>query len=216
MASKTLHLHGYFIGILGWIMACRTIRMPQWKMTSFIGSNILTPEMVWEGIWVNCIYQATGYIQCKTHESQLALPPDIQLARALMCMPIVPGIAAIIILSVGMKCVKCAREDERFKTKITVVGGTFFILVGLCVLIPVSWTANSIILDFSNPQIPIFLKRELGNALFLGWAATCILVIGGVLLCCSWSERKEYKNIKEVTSKVKPCVGVSPQLESLP
>ncbi|XP_041068187.1 claudin-4-like [Carcharodon carcharias] len=204
MASKTLNLHGYFIGILGLVMACGTIRMPQWKMTSFIGNNILTPEMVWKGIWMNCIYQATGYIQCKTHESQLVLPPDIQLARALMCMPIVSGFAAIIILSVGMKCVKCARED--------VVGGTFFIFAGLCVLIPVSWTAKSIILDFYNPQIPIFLKRELGNALFLGWAAACILIIGGVLLCCSCECRicNFILPVDEVSSIIRSLLGSWP------
>uniref|UniRef100_UPI00398E4F41 claudin-4-like n=1 Tax=Pristiophorus japonicus TaxID=55135 RepID=UPI00398E4F41 len=163
MASTALQLLGYFIGILGWIMACGTIGMPQWKVTPFIGNNIVTSEMVWEGIWMNCIYQATGYVQCKKYESQLALPPNIQLARALMCMAIVSGISAIIVSSVGMKCTK------------------------------LSWTANSIIVDFYNPLVPVFLKRELGNALFLGWGAACILVIGGGLLCCSWPERKDYR-----------------------
>ncbi|XP_067867152.1 claudin-4-like [Heterodontus francisci] len=193
MASTALQLLGFFIGIVGWIMACGTIGMPQWKVTPFIGNTIVTSEMVWEGIWMNCIYQGTGYIQCKMYESQLALPPDIQLARALMCMSIVSGISAITLSSVGMKCTKCSWEDERFQAKITVIGGIFFTLAGLCVLIPVSWTANSIIVDFYNPQVPVFLKRELGNALFLGWGAACILVIGGGLLCCSWPQRKEYR-----------------------
>lgn len=51
----------------------------------------------------------------------------------------------------------------------------------------VCWTANVIILDFHNPLLEETQKREFGNSLYFGWAASCLLLLGGALLSCSCS-----------------------------
>ena len=45
--------------------------------------------------------------------------------------------------------------------------------------------------DFYNPNVPAMHKRELGQAIYLGWAAAVILVISGAVLCstCPLMER---------------------------
>ncbi|KAK7899244.1 hypothetical protein WMY93_020097 [Mugilogobius chulae] len=80
-------------------------------------------EIKWEGIWMNCVYQTTGHMQCKTYDSMLALPPDIQAARALMCIAIFMGWLSCTVSCCGMKCTTCAGDDRRAKAGIALSGG---------------------------------------------------------------------------------------------
>lgn len=186
MGSTGVEFLGFLIGIIGWICACAVTGMPQWKITPFIGITILNTEVTWEGIWMTCVYQQTsGRLVCDSYDSVLDLTGDMQLARAFMCLAISSGLVAIMVATVGMKCTYGAGNDRRAKGYIVTVGGSFFILAGLCVLVPVSWVAHNIIRDFYNPLLPESLKWELGDALYVGWSASCFLGIGGAFLCCS-------------------------------
>ena len=84
----------------------------------------------------------------------------------------------------GMYYTNCIRT-EYVKARVVNAGGVIFIISGLFVLVPLCWMANNIISDFYNPQVPASKKREIGAALYIGWAATALLLIGGALLCCS-------------------------------
>ncbi|KAB0394258.1 hypothetical protein E2I00_007172 [Balaenoptera physalus] len=76
-------------------------------------------------------------------------------------------------------------QDDTAKAKITIVAGVLFLLAALLTLVPVSWSANTIIRDFYNPLVPDAQKREMGSALYAGWAAAALQLLGGALLCCS-------------------------------
>uniref|UniRef100_A0A6Q2WWH3 Claudin n=1 Tax=Esox lucius TaxID=8010 RepID=A0A6Q2WWH3_ESOLU len=171
MVNSVVQLLSFIFAVTGWVMAITVTVLPQWKVSAFIGSNILTSEISWEGIWMTCIYQTTGHMQCKTYDSMLALPPDLQAARALMCVSIFLGWLSCTVSCCGMKCTTCAGEDRQTKASIALSGGVLFILTGLCVLVPVSWTANTVVMNFYNPNVPIMHKRELGQAIYLGWAS---------------------------------------------
>ncbi|XP_064836578.1 claudin-9-like [Oncorhynchus masou masou] len=182
MVNTGMQLISFTCAVTGWVMAIAVTALPQWKVSAFIGSNILTSEIKWEGIWMSCIYQTTGHMQCKTYDSMLALPPDLQAARALMCVAIFLGWLSCTVSCCGMKCTTCAGDDRRAKAGIALSGGVLFILTGLCVLVPVSWTANTVVQDFYNPNVPVMYKRELGQAIYLGWASAVILIISGAVL----------------------------------
>lgn len=182
MVNTGMQLISFTCAVTGWVMAIAVTALPQWKVSAFIGSNILTSEIKWEGIWMSCIYQTTGHMQCKTYDSMLALPPDLQAARALMCVAIFLGWLSCTVSCCGMKCTTCAGDDRRAKAGIALSGGVLFILTGLCVLVPVSWTANTVVQDFYNPKVPVMYKRELGQAIYLGWASAVILMISGAVL----------------------------------
>ncbi|XP_067863154.1 claudin-4-like [Heptranchias perlo] len=193
MASTALEFLGFLIGVIGWMCVCAVTGMPQWKITPFIGSTILNTEITWEGIWMTCVYQQTvGRMVCDIYDSVLDLSGDVQMARAFMCLAISSGLLAIMVSTVGMKCTYCCGDDRRVKGYVAAVGGTFFLLAGLCVLVPVSWVAHNIITDFYNPLVPESLKRELGDALYVGWSACCFLSIGGGVLCCSCPTDSDY------------------------
>ncbi|XP_058853526.1 claudin-4-like [Acipenser ruthenus] len=217
MASTGLQLIGFTGAVTGWVVGIAATALPQWKVTAFIGNNILTSEVIWEGIWMNCIYQTTGHMQCKTYDSMLALPADIQAARALMCFAIFLGMLSILLTCCGLKCTTCARDDQYTKTSIALTGGILFIATGLCILIPVSWTAHTIISDFYNPLVPTAHKKELGQAIYLGWAAAVVLILGGALLSsnCPQSERDYRRGYgrnlmsNRATSPPKPASGGS-------
>lgn len=188
MANACIQVVGFITAVVGWFMACFSMASPQWKTRNVDGSTILTVQEGWEGIWMSCINDSGGLLSCDVYDSLLGLPSDLQAARALMCLAAALGILAMVLSCAGMECTKFAKDEERFKALLVVTGGVLFILAGTCVLIPVSWTAANIVADFYNPLVPRSMKAGLGDALFLGWGSTCVLVLGGGILCCSGAE----------------------------
>lgn len=189
MVSAGMQMLGAALGVIGWIGVIVVCALPMWRVTAFIGSNIVTSQIQWEGIWMNCVVQSTGQMQCKVYDSMLALTSDLQAARALTVISVVVGIMGIFLSMAGGKCTNCV-EDESSKAKVAVAAGVVFIISGLLCLIPVCWTAQTVIRDFYNPLVVQAQKRELGASLFIGWGAAALLIIGGALLCAS-CPRKE-------------------------
>jgi len=181
MVSPTLQILGTAVAIIGWIGTIVACALPQWKVTAFIGTSIVTAQTTFEGIWMNCVVQSTGQMQCKVYDSMLNLSSDLQAARALLIISILIGIVALLLAIAGGKCTNCM-QDQSSKAKVAIAAGVTYIIAGILCLIPVSWTANTIIKDFYNPLLVNSQKRELGAALFIGWGASGLLVVGGALI----------------------------------
>ncbi|KAE8578564.1 hypothetical protein XENTR_v10023647 [Xenopus tropicalis] len=190
MASTGLQILGMALALIGWVGSIITCALPMWRVTAFIGNNIVVAQIIWEGLWMNCIVQSTGQMQCKVYDSMLALSQDLQAARALTVICILVALLAILIGIVGAKCTNCI-EDENTKAKVSMISGIVFVVSGILMLIPVCWSANSIIRDFYNPLVVEAQKRELGAALYIGWAASGLLLMGGALLCCSCPKKDD-------------------------
>lgn len=188
-----MEIVGIALGVLGFIIAILVTALPMWKVTAFIGANIITAQTIWEGLWMTCVNQSTGQMQCKVYDSMLALPQELQASRAMMIISIILGVLGVLISIVGAKCTNCI-DDEVSKAKVMIIAGIFFVLAGILVLIPVSWTANVIIRDFYNPILTSSQRRELGASLYIGWAAAALLLISGAMLCSSCPPKeKKYK-----------------------
>uniref|UniRef100_A0A4W6CVV6 Claudin 3 n=1 Tax=Lates calcarifer TaxID=8187 RepID=A0A4W6CVV6_LATCA len=153
MPSVGLEILGVALAVLGWISAIVSCALPMWRVSAFIGVNIVTAQMTWEGIWMNCVVQSTGQMQCKIHDSMLALSADLQAARALTIISIVVGIMGLLVAIMGAKCTNCV-DEETAKARVMIAAGAAFILASLTQLIPVSWSAHTIIMEFYNPIIP--------------------------------------------------------------
>ncbi|TNN30215.1 Claudin-5 [Liparis tanakae] len=158
--------------------------LPMWKVTAFIDSNIVVAQTLWDGLWMSCVAQSTGHVQCKVHESVLALTRDLQTARALTVVAAVLAVAALSVTVAGAQCTTCIRA-EALKRRVVGVGGALHAAGGLSVLVPLCWMAHGIIVDFHDPRVPPSKKREIGAAIYIGWAGAALLLIGGALLCCS-------------------------------
>ncbi|XP_062329395.1 claudin-4-like [Osmerus eperlanus] len=195
MTSAGFQMLGTCLGLIGWIAAIVVCVLPQWKVTAYIGDNIVTAQTIWEGIWMSCVVQSTGQMQCKVYDSMLALPQELQAARALTIISIMVGMVGIFLAMVGGKCTNCV-EDERAKAKIGMVSGVVFIIAGVLCLVPVCWTANSIIKDFYNPMLNSSQKMELGASLYIGWGASALMILGGGLLCANCPNKDDTYNAK--------------------
>ncbi len=185
MCRQILGLSLAIIGFLGTILSCA---LPMWKMTVFIGANIVQ-QIIWEGLWMNCVIQSTGQMQCKIYDSLLALPQDLQAARALVIIAIIVCLLGLILGLAGGKCTNFV-EREDTKAKVAIASGVIFIVAGVLVLVPVCWSANTIVRDFYNPLLTDAQRRELGASLYIGWGAAALLILGGGILCSSCPHKK--------------------------
>nr|XP_006137123.1 claudin-1 [Pelodiscus sinensis] len=190
MASGALQLLGLVLGFRGWIGIIISTSLPQWKMSSYAGDNIVTAQAIYEGLWMSCVMQSTGQMQCKIYDSLLKLEGSLQATRALMVIGILLGLAAIFVAVVGMKCMRCMEDDEVRKMRMAVVGGIIFIVAGSAVLVATSWYGSRVARDFYNPFTPVNTRFEFGLALFIGWAAAVLTILGGAFLCCSCPRRE--------------------------
>lgn len=193
MVSMGRQILGFSLAVIGFIGAIVTCALPMWKVTAFIGANIVTAQVIYEGLWMNCVMQSTGQMQCKIYDSMLALPQDLQAARALVVVAIVVALFGILLSIAGGKCTNFV-EDDFSKAKVAIAAGGVFICAGILVLIPVCWSANTIIRDFYNPIMTDAQRREIGASLYIGWATAALLILGGGLLCssCPRKDSPEY------------------------
>ncbi|XP_047927474.1 claudin-8-like isoform X1 [Anser cygnoides] len=186
MACCALQITGLIFGGVGMVGTLAATIMPQWRVSAHIESNIVVFETIWEGLWMNCVSQMGIRLQCKFYKSILALPPPLEAFRALMCIAVLLSIIAFLLAIVGVKYTRRTKENPQSISIFILVAGIAFLLTGILILIPVSWTGGSIIRDFYNPKVPTPLKRELGAALYVGWVSAALLIAAGAMYCGFW------------------------------
>ncbi|XP_005910523.2 claudin-14 [Bos mutus] len=187
MANTAVQLLGFLLCFLGLVGTLITTVLPHWRRTAHVGTNILTAVSYLKGLWMECVWHSTGIYQCQIYRSLLALPRDLQAARALMVVSCLLSGAACASAVVGMQCTRCAKGTPA-KTACAAVGGALFLLAGLLCLVAVSWTTHDVVQNFYNPLLPSGMKFEIGQALYLGFIASALSLIGGTLLCLACQE----------------------------
>ncbi|XP_034459390.1 claudin f [Hippoglossus hippoglossus] len=175
-----------FIGLVGVSVSCG---VPMWRVTSYIGANIVTGQVVWDGLWMNCVMQSTGQMQCKLNESVMRLSPDLQAARALVIISLLCGFIGFIVSFIGASCTGCLKK-EASQANVVIISGCLIILAAVLILIPVCWSATITITDFQNPLTLQTQKREIGASIYIGWASAAVLLIGGIILTTSCPPQK--------------------------
>ncbi|KAM4620787.1 claudin-4-like [Polymixia lowei] len=185
MATLGMQMLASALCLLGWVGVIISCIMPMWRVTAFVGSTIVTSQTIWEGIWMSCVVQSTGQIQCKPYESLLALGSDLQAARALTVLAIVAGGMGLVLAFVGGKCTRFLDEEGgETKGKVAVAAGAVLIATGLLCLIPTSWAAGAVVRRFYSSSIDA-QRREIGACLYIGWGASILLILGGGLFISS-------------------------------
>ncbi|XP_015684672.1 claudin-1-like, partial [Protobothrops mucrosquamatus] len=130
MANGGLQMLGFILAFIGWIGIVVCTAMPQWKISSYAGDNIVTAQAIYEGLWMSCVMQSTGQMQCKVYDSILKLPGSLQATRALMVSSILLGLIGAFVAMIGMKCMKCLEDDEVKKSRMAILGGVIILISG--------------------------------------------------------------------------------------
>ncbi|XP_075956496.1 claudin-8-like [Anarhichas minor] len=211
MANSALEIVGLILTLIGLIGTAASTGMPMWRVTAFIGENIIVFESRFEGLWMNCFRQANIRMQCKVYDSLLALPPDLQAARGLMCCALALSGLGLLISLLGLQCTSCIENNDRVKRLVLIIAGTMIMMACICVLIPVSWTGHVIIRDFYNPLLIDAQRRELGEALYIGWVASAFLFAGGCMFICCNLQSEDKGSERYVYSKTSDYMTYPPQ-----
>ncbi|XP_020323483.1 claudin-4-like [Oncorhynchus kisutch] len=111
MVSQGIQIMGIVMSLIGCLTVIIVCALPMWKVTAFIGANIVTAQTIWEGMWVTCVVQSMVQMQCKVYDSILALPQDLQAARAMIILSVLTGIVGICLSIAGGKCTNCTAEE---------------------------------------------------------------------------------------------------------
>uniref|UniRef100_A0A8C8XCJ3 Mitochondrial fission 1 protein n=1 Tax=Panthera leo TaxID=9689 RepID=A0A8C8XCJ3_PANLE len=110
----------------------------------------------------------------------------LQACRALMITAIFLGFLGLFLGMAGLRCVNIGSMELSRKARLAAVAGALHILAGFCGMVAISWYAFNITQEFFDPLYP-GTKYELGPALYLGWSASLLAILGGVCLgstCC--------------------------------
>uniref|UniRef100_A0AAV2J5X3 Claudin n=1 Tax=Knipowitschia caucasica TaxID=637954 RepID=A0AAV2J5X3_KNICA len=164
MAGQSRQLCGLtlsFVGVLGVALTCG---LPMWRETSFVGANIVTAQSVWDGLWLHCVVQATGQMQC--HQG-LSLTSDLQAGRALTLI-------SVICAFLGFMVARCSVSR--------IQGGGLVALSGLLCLIAVSWSAGVTNFFSNDPLLIQALKRDVGSSVYIGLISSVLLLLSALLI----------------------------------
>ncbi|XP_005810184.1 claudin-4-like [Xiphophorus maculatus] len=208
MGSSAVQMVCVAFGVMGLIGVIVCCALPLWKVSAFIGNNIVTAQESQEGLWMQCVKQSTGQQQCKVYDSLLQLGSDLQAARAMTIISCMLSGLSLLVLFCGADFTTCV-QNEDVKPKISLMAAVGLMLAGLLVIIPVSWSAHNTVRDFHNQLVHESLKRELGGCIYIGWAAGVMMLLAGGLLCCfsrpksssSGGTAKYYSNSASATNK---------------
>ncbi|XP_041036124.1 claudin-15-like [Carcharodon carcharias] len=194
MGVTIIQILSLFLAFLGLVLTSVSVTSGEWRISS-TSTTLITASWINDRLWKTCTANAMGIVQCTYYNPMLYLHSYIQACRALMIIAIILGVIASLISLFGLKCTNIGSMDEKAKGKISLSGGLLFILSGICGIVPVSWYAYNITMDFYNPVYG-GTKYELGSALYIGWAGSALLILGGAFLCCSCKRNAQQSGYK--------------------
>ncbi|KAM4821705.1 claudin-18 isoform 1-T1 [Thomomys bottae] len=193
VSTTTCQVVGFLLA-LGGVAGCMAAAgMDAWS-TQDLYDNPVTSVFQYEGLWRSCVRQSSGFTECRPYFTILGLPAMLQAVRALMIVGIVLGVIGILVSIFALKCIRLGGMEDSAKAKMTLASGILFIISGICAIIGVSVFANMLVTNFWMSTANMYgsmggmvqtvqTRYTFGAALFVGWVAGGLTLIGGVLMC---------------------------------
>ncbi|XP_004625048.1 claudin-18 isoform X2 [Octodon degus] len=184
---------GFVVSLIGFAGVIAATCMDQWS-TQDLYNNPVTAVYNYQGLWRSCVRESSGFTECRGYFTLLGLPAMLQAVRALMIVGIVLGAISILVSIFALKCIRIGGMEDSAKAKMTLTSGIMFILSGICAIIGVSVFANMLVTNFWMSTANMYgsmggmvqtvqTRYTFGAALFVGWVAGGLTLIGGVLMC---------------------------------
>lgn len=172
---RQLELGALGLAFLGWICAILTRCLSLWKVSGTVDNITASLPAYWDGVWLHWDHwdlAHDGSLHCSFYQTLMSLSGSFRTWRSLVSAGIGAGAFAVVISAVGAVWFP-------HRGQIKVFSGAVFVLSGILLLVPTAWTCH----HTSQPlEGAIHLTRDWGPALYLGWIAFTLMVVGGVFL----------------------------------
>ncbi|XP_063340750.1 claudin-9-like [Pelmatolapia mariae] len=193
MVACERQLLGLVLAIIGFVGSVIICALPTWKVTIGFDDTRVYFNIV-EGLWKKCGFAANPVItSCMDYEH---IHKELRDARALIIIAIIIELLGILLGAAGRRFIIFVR-DERQRSKMALTAGIAFLIAGLLVVIPVSWTTDTFTSNFLPTYSPndasnrMLVKTNWGASLYIGWFTAVLLFLGGGLVCSSFFSRDE-------------------------
>ncbi|KAG3270711.1 claudin 18, transcript variant X2 [Ictidomys tridecemlineatus] len=184
---------GFVVSMIGFAGMIAATCMDQWS-TQDLYNNPVTAVFNYQGLWRSCVRESSGFTECRGYFTLLGLPAMLQAVRALMIVGIVLGVIGLLVSIFALKCIRIGNMEDSAKAKMTLTSGIVFIISGVCAIIGVSVFANMLVTNFWMSSASMYgtmggmvqtvqTRYTFGAALFVGWVAGGLTLIGGVMMC---------------------------------
>ncbi|XP_023043628.1 claudin-18 isoform X2 [Piliocolobus tephrosceles] len=184
---------GFVVSLIGIAGIIAATCMDQWS-TQDLYNNPVTAVFNYQGLWRSCVRDSSGFTECRGYFTLLGLPAMLQAVRALMIIGIVLGAIGLLVSIFALKCIRIGSMEDSAKANMTLTSGIMFIVSGLCAIAGVSVFANMLVTNFwmstanmysgvSGVVQTIQTRYTFGAALFVGWVAGGLTLVGGVMMC---------------------------------
>nr|XP_010975060.2 claudin-18 [Camelus dromedarius] len=193
MSTTVYQVVGFLLSVLGLAGCIAATGMDRWSTQDLYDSPV-TSVFQYEGLWRSCVQQSSGFTECRPYFTILGLPAMLQAVRALMIVGIVLGAIGLIVSIFALKCIRIGSMEDSAKANMTLTSGIMFIITGLCAIAGVSVFANMLVTNFWMSTASMYTglggmvqtlqtRYTFGAALFVGWVAGGLTLIGGVMMC---------------------------------
>ncbi|KAG8511449.1 Claudin-18, partial [Galemys pyrenaicus] len=193
MSTTTYQVVGFLLSVLGLAGCIAATGMDMWS-TQDLYDNPVTSVFQYEGLWRSCVRQSSGFTECRPYFTILGLPAMLQAVRALMIVGIVLGVIGLLVSIFALKCIRIGNMEDSAKANMTLTSGIMFIISGVCAIAGVSVFANMLVTNFWMSTANMYTgmggmvqtvqtRYTFGSALFVGWVAGGLTLIGGVMMC---------------------------------
>ncbi|XP_008070676.1 claudin-18 isoform X1 [Carlito syrichta] len=184
---------GFMVSLVGMAGIIASTCMDQWS-TQDLSNNPVTAVFSYQGLWRSCVRESSGFTECRGYFTMLGLPAMLQAVRALMIVGIVLGAIGLLVAIFALKCIRIGSMEDSAKANMTLTSGIMFIISGLCAIAGVSVFANMLVTNFWMSTANMYTgmggmvqtvqtRYTFGAALFVGWVAGGLTLIGGVMMC---------------------------------
>ncbi|XP_047592107.1 claudin-18 isoform X2 [Lutra lutra] len=184
---------GFIVSLIGVAGIIAATCMDQWS-TQDLYNNPVTAVFNYQGLWRSCVRESSGFTECRGYFTLLGLPAMLQAVRALMIVGIVLGAISLLVSIFALKCIRIGSMEDSAKANMTLTSGIMFIISGLCAIVGVSVFANMLVTNFWMSTANMYTgmggmvqtvqtRYTFGSALFVGWVAGGLTLIGGVMMC---------------------------------
>uniref|UniRef100_A0A8C4X1Q0 Claudin n=1 Tax=Eptatretus burgeri TaxID=7764 RepID=A0A8C4X1Q0_EPTBU len=175
-------LIGLFLGFLSLVMSIATICSPYMRVATVVGS-LITTNNFYENLWQSCAEDATGVSNCLQFDTVFAVPDYVQACRAFMFIAIFLKLLGSVCGALSATSTRFFHSHQGYTRNLALSAAGTYIIGGICCFTAISWYAYQITFEFYDPFFH-GIKYEFGSALYVGWAAGTMALIGGSCFCC--------------------------------